>query len=67
MKTKKIFDKNILKINDDKIISLNYKKITSIIRIIKNNQEQFSIKKRKLQISKDKINEYIKEHHDNSL
>ena len=35
--------------------------------IIKDNQEQFSISKKKLQISKDKIDEYIQEHHDDSL
>ena len=37
------------------------------MRIVKNNKEQFSIKKEKLQILKNKIDEYIKEHHDNLL
>ena len=38
------------------------------MRIIKNEKKkQFSIKKIKLQISKNKINDYIKKHHDESL
>ena len=37
------------------------------MRIIKNDKKQFSIQKEKLQISKKKIDEYIKKHHDNSL
>ena len=67
MKIKKIFDKNILQINDDETFSSNHKKITTTIRIIKDVEKQFSIKKKKLQISKKKIDEYIKEHYNNSL
>ena len=67
MKTKKIFNKNILQINNDETLSSNYKEITMTMRIIKNNKKQFSIEKKKLQISKEKVNEYIKKHHDNSL
>ena len=37
------------------------------MRIIKNDQKQFPLNKEKLQISKKKINKYIKEHHDESL
>ena len=34
---------------------------------MRNDQEQFSIVHEKLQISKDKIDDYIREHHDESL
>ena len=34
---------------------------------MRDDQEQFSIVHEKLQISKDKIDEYIKKHHDESL
>ena len=64
---KKKFDYNILKINDDEIISTNHHQINATLRIIRNNQEQFSISKEKLQIPKNKIDEYIKKHHDDSL
>ena len=37
------------------------------MRIVKDDKEQFSIKKNKLQTLKDKIDECIKEHHDDSL
>ena len=64
---KKIFDHNILKINNNRSISTNYYQINAILRIIKNDQKQFSINKEKLQISKDNVDEYIKKHHDDSL
>ena len=37
------------------------------MRIIKNNQKQFLINKKKFQILKNKIDEYIKKHHDDPL
>ena len=61
------FDHNVLKINDDKIISTNHHQINAILHIIKYDQRQFTINKGKFQISKDKIDKYIKKHHDNSL
>ena len=64
---KKKFDHSTLKINNDGIISVNYHQINATLRIIKNDQEQFSISKEKLQISKNKIDEYIKKYHDDSL
>ena len=48
MKIKKIFDKNILQINKDETLLLNYKEITTTMRIVKDNKEQFSIKKDRL-------------------
>ena len=37
------------------------------MRIIRNNQKQFSINKEKLHILKNKDNEYIKKHYNDSL
>ena len=64
---KKVFDHNILRINNGGIISANHYQINAIMCIIKYNQKQFSMNKEKLQISKNKIDEYIKKHHDDSL
>ena len=38
-KNKKIFNKKILQINNDEILSSNHKKITITIRIIKDDQK----------------------------
>ena len=67
MTIKKKFDHNILKINDDEIISANHHQINTTLRIIRDDQEQFPINKEKFQISKNKVDEYIKKHHDGSL
>ena len=67
MTIKEKFDHNVLKINDDEIISANHHQINATLRIIKDDQEQFPISKEKLQISEDKVDEYIKKHHDDSL
>ena len=67
MKNKKIFNHNILKINENETFFMNHREITIIMRIIKNQKEQFSMQHEKLQISKKHIDEYIKKHHDESL
>ena len=67
MKNKKEFNHNILKINEDGIISVNHHQINTTLRIIKDEEKQFLVNKRRLQILKNKIDEYIKEHHDESL
>ena len=67
MKEKKIFNHNILKVNENETLFANYREITTIMRIIKDEQEQFSIIHEKLKISKKYVDEYIKEHHDNLL
>ena len=64
---KEKFDHNVLQINDHKIISANYYQINATLCILKNDQKQFSISKEKFQILKNKINEYNKKHHDDSL
>ena len=67
IKNKKEFNHNILKINEDDIISANHHQINATLRIIKNEEKQFSVNKKRLQILKNKIDEYIKKHHDESL
>jgi len=67
IKTKKSFNHNILKVNNDESLSINRHELNVILRILRNESEEFFIKKEKLQISISKINEYIKEHHDKSL
>ena len=67
MKSKKIFNHNILKINDDEILFANCHEVNMTLKIMRDNQKQFLIIHEKLQISKNKIDEYIKEHHDELL
>ena len=67
MNSKEIFNHNILKINDDETLFANQHEVNTILKIMRDDQEQFSIVHEKLQISKDKIDEYIKKHHDESL
>ena len=67
MNSKKVFNHNIFKVNDDEILFANRHEINMTLKIMRNNQEQFLIVHEKLQISKDKIDEYIKKHHDESL
>ena len=67
MNSKEIFNHNILKINNDETLFANQHEVNTTLKIMRNNQEQFSIVHEKLQISKDKIDEYIKKHHDESL
>ena len=67
MNSKEIFNHNIFKINSDEILFVNCHEVNTTLKIMRDNQEQFSIVHEKLQISKDKIDEYIKEHYDESL
>ena len=67
MNSKKIFSHNILKVNNDETLFVNRHEINMTFKIMRDDQEQFSIIHEKLQISKNKIDEYIKEHHDESL
>ena len=64
MKSKEIFNHNILKINNDEILFANCHEINMTLKIMRDDKEQFSIVHEKLQISKNKIDEYIKKHHD---
>ena len=67
MNSKEIFNHNILKINNDEILFVNRHEINMTLKIMRNDKKQFSIVHEKLQISKDKIDDYIREHHDESL
>ena len=67
MNLKKIFNHNILKVNSDEILFVNCHEINTTLKIMRDDQEQFSIVHERLQILKNKIDEYIKEHHDESL
>ena len=67
MNSKEVFNHNILKVNNDEILFANRYEINMTFKIMRDDQEQFSIVHEKLQISKDKIDEYIREHHDESL
>ena len=67
MKNKKMFNHNILKINENETLFVNHREIAIIMRIMRNEKKQFSIYHEKLQISKQHVDEYIKKHHDDSL
>ena len=67
MKTKKSFNHSILKVNNDESLLINKHELNAILRILRDESEEFPIKKEKLQILINKIDECIKEHHDESL
>jgi len=48
IKTKKLFNYNIFKINKDKLLLANKYKLNTILHILKDNKEKFLIKKEKL-------------------
>ncbi len=67
IETKKLFNYNILKINKNKLLLINKYKLNIILQILRDNIEEFLIKKRKLQISIDKIDKYIKKYYNKLL
>jgi len=67
METKKSFNHSILKVNEDELLSTNKHKLNATLRILRDDTKEFLVKKGKLQISINKIDEYIKEHHDKLL
>jgi len=62
-----LFNYNILKINKDELLLANKYELNATLRILRNNKKEFLVKKEKLQIFIDKIDEYIKKHYDKSL
>ncbi len=62
-----MFNYNILKINKDRLLLANKHKLNTTLQIFRDNIEEFSIKKEKLQISIDKIDKYIKEYYNRLL
>jgi len=67
IRTKKSFNHSILKVNSDESLLANKHELNAILRILRDELEKFFIEKGKLQIPINKIDECIKEHHDESL
>ena len=67
MRSKEIFNRSIFKINDDKLLSLNKQESNVMLCILRDDQEQYSIIKEKLQIFEKNINKCIKKYHDEFL
>ncbi len=67
MKTKKSFNYSILKVNKDESLLVNKHELNATLRILRDDTKEFPIKKEKLQILIDKIDECIREYHDESL
>jgi len=62
-----LFNYSIFKINKNRLLLANKYKLNTILQILQNNTEKFSIEKEKLQISIDKIDKYIKEYYNKLL
>jgi len=62
-----LFNYNILKINKNESLLANKHKLNATLQIFQNDTKEFLIKKEKLQISINKIDECIKKHYDESL
>jgi len=62
-----LFNYSILKINKNKLLSANKYKLNTILQILRDNTEKFSIEKEKLQIFIDKIDKYIKKYYNKLL
>ena len=67
MRSKEVFNHSVFKVNDDKLLSSNRRKFNAMLRILRDDQKQYSIIKEKLQISKKDIDECIKKYHDEFL
>ena len=48
MRSKKVFNHNVFKINDDESLSSNKQKFNAMLRILRDDQKQYSIIKEKL-------------------
>jgi hypothetical protein len=67
IKTKKLFNYSILKINKNKLLLVNKYELNAILRIFRDDKKEFLIKKEKLQIFINKVDEYIKEYYNKLL
>ena len=67
IKIKEILNYSILKIIEDKLLSVNKHELGIIIYIIRDNQKQFLIKKRRFYIFENKINRIIKDYQNKLL
>ena len=62
-----MFNYSIFKINKNRLLSANKYKLNTILQIFRDNTEEFLIEKKKLQISIDKIDKYIKKYYNRLL
>jgi len=62
-----LFNYSILKINKNELLLTNKHELNATLKILQDNTKEFLIKKEKLQIFIDKIDEYIKEHYNELL
>ncbi len=62
-----MFNYNIFKINQNKLLSANKYKLNTILQILRDNTEEFLIEKEKFQISINKIDKYIKKYYNKLL
>ncbi len=62
-----MFNYNIFKINKNRLLLANKYKLNIILQILRDNIEEFSIEKEKLQIFINKINKYIKKYYNKLL
>ena len=67
MRSKEVFNHSVLKINNDESLSFNKREFNVMLRILRDDQEQYSIMKEKLQIFEKDIDKCIKKYHDESL
>ena len=67
IKNKNTTNYNIFKINDDELLSINIQKINVMLKIFNDKNEQYSIIKNRLHISKNHIDKIIKKYYDKSL
>ena len=65
METKEVFNRSILKINNDGTLSANSKhELNTTLRILRDEEERFPIEKGKYLITNNRINECIRNYHD---
>jgi len=62
-----LFNYSIFKVNKNKLLLTNKYKLNTILQILRDNTEKFSIEKEKFQISIDKIDKYIKKYYNRLL
>ncbi len=62
-----MFNYSIFKIDKNKVLFTNKYKLNTILQILRDNIEEFFIKKEKLQISINKIDKYIKKYYNKLL
>ena len=48
MRSKEVFNQSVFKINNDELLSLNRREFNVVLRILRNNREQYSVIKEKL-------------------